>query len=207
MPIEHLAFTAAKGLNPRPDHRCRPDAVTSISDADYSQDAGLSSCDDPKSLWSHRKMGMAMAVTDTTTSEVLVHKSLVDEGLWQRLVNRIVKDESMERALAERIMNEALGFLRLCAAEPNAHYSPTPLVDIGWHTFILYTREYAAFSEKVAGQFIHHAPSDEIGVDYGTGRIARTASALRRHGLVFDEMLWSHRWNGECGCSVWEQSG
>jgi len=31
-------------------------------------------------------------------------------------------------------------------------------VDEVWHQFILFTREYAAFCNRVLGQFLHHAP-------------------------------------------------
>lgn len=122
----------------------------------------------------------------------LSHKELVDSELWDRLVNRIAKDESMELSLAERIMDQALAFLALCAKDPEGNYSPSPLVDIGWHTFILYTKPYADFCMRMNGRFIHHNPSDVEGVDYGTGNIARTVMALREHGLVIDEPLWAN---------------
>lgn len=128
----------------------------------------------------------------------LTHKHLVDDQLWDRLVNRIAKDESMERHLAERAMDQALAFLTLCARAPKVGYSPSPLVDIGWHTFILYTKEYASFCEQVAGRFIHHEPSDVPGVDYGTGNIAKTVTALRTHGIVVDEPLWANTGH-DCG--------
>lgn len=125
-------------------------------------------------------------------STPLANKHLISDQLWERLVNRIIKDEdNMERPLAERIMDQALGFLRLTGDNPSKGYSPSPMVDIGWHTFILYTREYAAFCQKIAGRFIHHEPSDVPGVDYGTGHIARTVSALREGGFAVDGMLWT----------------
>jgi hypothetical protein len=131
-------------------------------------------------------------------SPELANKHLVSDQLWNRLVGRIVKDEDMELSLAERIMDQALGFLKLISLTPGQSFGPSPLVDIGWHTFILYTRDYAAFCEKVAGYFIHHSPFDEEGVDYGTGHIPRTVAAMKAHGIVVDEDLWVgiHR---ECG--------
>lgn len=135
---------------------------------------------------------MTVNVIEAPASEELAYKGLIDESLFDRLVNRIVKDENMERPLAVRVMNEALGFLSLCGQEPDGHYSPSPLVDIGWHTFILYTREYAAFCGKVTNGFIHHSPSDEEGVDYGTGNIARTVAALKTRGMIVDEPLWAN---------------
>lgn len=131
-----------------------------------------------------------------TTSEVsagakLVNKNLISDQLWSRLTKRIAKDEAMELPLAERIMDQSLGFLRLCAESPEGRYSPSPMVDIGWHTFILYTRDYAAFCQELGGRFIHHEPSDKEGVDYGTGNIARTVVALRQYGVAVDDSLWT----------------
>jgi hypothetical protein len=121
----------------------------------------------------------------------LQHKGLIDEDLWTRMTKRIMRDENVEMSLAQRIMDQALGFLYLCAIDPGHSYSPTPMVDIGWHTFILYTKPYMDFCERVAGHYIHHAPSDEEGVDYGTGNAARTVEAMKRHSLFVDEMLWN----------------
>lgn len=128
---------------------------------------------------------------EVSTGQGLANKHLIDDQLWNRLVGRIVKDESLERPLAERILDQALAFLTLCAREPQGKYSPSPLVDIGWHTFILYTKAYAAFCQKM-GEFIHHEPSDVPGVDYGTSNIARTVAALKAHGIAVDEPLWAN---------------
>lgn len=124
-------------------------------------------------------------------ASVLANKSLISDQLWARLTKRIVKDEGIELALAERIMDQALGFLLLCGQDTGSKsYSPSEQVDIGWHTFILYTREYQQFCQKIAGRFIHHSPSDEEGVEYATGNAARTAEAMKRHGITVDEELW-----------------
>lgn len=141
----------------------------------------------------------------------LDYKGLVDEQLWERLVRRVIKDEDIARPLAERIMNQTLAFLLLCAREPDGNFSPSPLVDIGWHAFVLYTKPYADFCEEVSGRFIHHAPSDVDGVDYGAGSVARTVAALRTHGFIVDEPLWTDfradcSDSGDCssgdGCTV-----
>jgi hypothetical protein len=42
-------------------------------------------------------------------------RSLVSDALFERLVARIVADEHVERQMAERIMDQALAFLRACA--------------------------------------------------------------------------------------------
>ncbi|MDN3263313.1 hypothetical protein QWJ26_26585 [Streptomyces sp. CSDS2] len=145
-------------------------------------------------------MTVNTSVVEAPAGHELANKHLIAPELWDRLVNRIVKDESMECSLAERIMDQALAFLTLCAREPKGKYSPSPLVDIGWHTFILYTRSYQEFGKKMGG-FIHHEPSDVPGVDYGTGNIARTVAALKAQGITVDEPLWvntNHLCSGDC---------
>ncbi|WP_435212588.1 glycine-rich domain-containing protein [Streptomyces sp. bgisy034] len=144
-------------------------------------------------------MSVNTFVVETVEGRELAHKHLIDDQLWDRLVNRIIKDESVERSLAERIMDQALAFLTLCArSESKTSYSPSPLVDIGWHTFILYTKAYAAFCEKMGGFFIHHEPSDVPGIDYGTGNIARTVAALTAAGITVDKSLWANTGH-DCG--------
>jgi hypothetical protein len=144
---------------------------------------------------------MTATITELAPVSVeLANKGLISDELWTRLTNRIVKDEEgMTPALAERIMDQALGFLRLCAEKPGT-YSPSPLVDTGWHTFILYTRDYAEFCEKVAGRFIHHNPTDEEGKQQDAGVVPRTVVAMKTHGITVDEPLWATT-KADCNCS------
>lgn len=134
---------------------------------------------------------MTMTISEVPVSIELTNKELISDQLWNRLINRIVQDENLDLALAESIMDQALGFLWLCAKTTGELFSPSPLVDIGWHTFILYTRDYAEFCERMARRFIHHVPSDEENMDYGPERIARTVTALKQHGIVVYEELWA----------------
>jgi hypothetical protein len=132
-----------------------------------------------------------MTISKAPVSIELTNKGLISDQLWNRLINRIIQDENLDLALAQSIMDQALGFLRLCAKTTDESFSPSPLVDIGWHTFILYTRDYAEFCERIARRFIHHAPSDEENTDYGPDRITRTVAALKQHGIAVDEELWA----------------
>ena len=140
---------------------------------------------------------MAITTIEVQTSRSFPFKDLVGDSLWQRLVNRIVSDYSyrgMDEELAQRIMNEALAFLNLCARKTDTAYGPSELVDIGWHTFILYTKEYAAFCDRTAGRFLHHHPNDVPGERSEHGVLRRTVAALRELGPV-DETLWAQAAN------------
>ncbi|WP_214110362.1 hypothetical protein [Acrocarpospora catenulata] len=59
--------------------------------------------------------------------------------------------------------------------EPGVGLAPSERVDIGWHTFLMYTRDYAAFCQTVAGRIIHHQPDD----DPAPGLFARAARRSR----------------------------
>lgn len=103
---------------------------------------------------------------------------LISSELFDRLVDRIVHQEGISRHLADRVMDQALAFL----------------VDIGWHVFILHTRDYAAFCERVAGRLLHHVPTshDDPAARGETARetLARTVTAIRAAGFAVDAELW-----------------
>src|SRR4051794_4701766 len=83
---------------------------------------------------------------------------MIKSEMFDRLVTRIVEDERLERRNAERVMRQTLVFLKACADNPTTLLSPTKAVDVGWHTFVLHTADYAAFCDRIAGRFIHHNP-------------------------------------------------
>jgi hypothetical protein len=137
-------------------------------------------------------------VTESTvlTTPQLSSRTLVDDRLWNRLVTRIVLENGMDHAYAERVMDQALGFLLLCAMDPTNNYRPSAMVDIGWHTFLLYTKDYAAFCQRVAGYFIHHVPDDEP-TETSAESGPDTAGAMVAAGIFVDAELWATA--AECG--------
>lgn len=149
------------------------------------------------------------ATSVAPASVALANLSMVDEKLRKRLVGRIEKDERTSRELAERILDQALGYLKLASQQPSGHFSPSPLVDVGWHTFILYTREYDRFCrELTGGRFIHHEPTDEEGVPNLSAGPTSTMLAMRAAGISVDEPLWAHMNNADCSdCSAGDGDG
>lgn len=133
-----------------------------------------------------------MTITLPEPVTVQPARTLVPAGLFGRLTARIVADHGLDWPMAERIMTEALAYLR-AAATATEPLSPSETVDIGWHTFLLYTREYAAFCQRVAGQFIHHVPDDdpdEPAAGDGHEVLRRTVAALTATGHAVDAELW-----------------
>lgn len=146
-----------------------------------------------------RKDGLV--TTSSTMVAPATNKSLVSSELWDRLVNRTIKnmefqqlyghlDESAQHDWSERIIEQTLGFLRVLSKTSDGTLSPSPKVDIGWHMFLMYTREYADFCQRIAGRMIHHAPSDIKGMSPKTGGATRATAAMLVHGIYVDLELW-----------------
>ncbi|GAA0916399.1 hypothetical protein [Nonomuraea longicatena] len=98
-------------------------------------------------------------------------RTLIAPELFARMASRIVADRDLPSQDAEAVLEQALGFLYACARNPGAALTPSPQVDIGWHTFLTYTREYERFCSKVAGRFIHHRPDEPGTGDRSAARL------------------------------------
>ncbi|SNT58193.1 hypothetical protein SAMN05443665_10491 [Actinomadura meyerae] len=123
-------------------------------------------------------------------------KGLISPDLFGRLVARIVHEKHVSTEEAERVLHQALGFLMACALNPGAGLAPSKSVDVGWHAFVLHTREYADFCQRIAGRFIHHAPDDPSDAGSGGASIRATVAAMEQAGLHVDPDLWETA--GDC---------
>jgi hypothetical protein len=126
----------------------------------------------------------------STMTEELTGRSLVSAKLFERLVARLVSDEGLSPAFATRVMDQALAFLGTSAGHRGEPLSPSRVVDPGWHTFVLHTRDYREFCRRIAGRFIDHVPTGHPPSGSGELVLRRTVSAMRRAGFVVDDVLW-----------------
>ncbi|KJY35537.1 hypothetical protein [Streptomyces sp. NRRL S-495] len=127
----------------------------------------------------------------STSTETITGRSLIDPALFERMITRIAREEEMDLALAARTVDQALAFLGACAVNPDAGLAPSRLVDIGWHTFILHTTEYAEFCHSVSGRFLHHVPTGGPGESTKGIGIAATVAVIEASGYAVDSELWS----------------
>ncbi|MGC5020366.1 glycine-rich domain-containing protein [Micromonospora sp. DT47] len=139
-----------------------------------------------------------------TIDRVSSGRSLVPDELFAQLTSRIACDHlELASDLPARIMDQALAFLGTCATSTEP-LGPSELVDIGWHTFILHTHDYADFCQRIAGRFIHHQPepsSDEpspSGPEPIGAPISRTVAAITAAGFALDAALWGGRDAAKC---------
>ncbi|MBR7827572.1 hypothetical protein KDK95_14735 [Actinospica sp. MGRD01-02] len=137
-----------------------------------------------------------MTIVDIETVKARTGRSLVDPVLFDRLSACISFERGMDRPTAERVMDQALAFLGTCAVHP-VSLAPSKAVDIGWHTFVLHTLDYAAFCNRVAGRFIHHIPTDDENEAAERTAPCKTTAAIVAAGYVVDAPLWE----GAANCS------
>lgn len=140
-------------------------------------------------------------ITPATAGERLTGRALLSPSLFDRLVRRIVADDKLDTHLAERVVDQAVAFLGTCARNTSEPLTPSALVDIGWHTFLLHTREYATFCHEVAGRFLHHVPTETDANTTADNALTRTVAAIDEAGFVIDLELWADTHGGDCtGC-------
>jgi hypothetical protein len=130
--------------------------------------------------------------------------------LFNQLTARIRSEHpELDADLPDRIMDQALAFLGTCAVT-TVPIGPSALVDIGWHTFILDTVEYAEFCDRIAGRFIHHVLDDRSAGPYEIpdndrhtvpATLADTVTAISAAGYRIDGQLWTKSDPADCNVS------
>ncbi|MGW1504205.1 glycine-rich domain-containing protein [Streptomyces mirabilis] len=118
--------------------------------------------------------------------------TLVDPQVAVRLTRRIVAEHpEISEPTARRIVGQAAAFIAASGQQPGSELAPSKLVDFGWHAFILHTVDYARFCRQVAGEFVHHVPTDD---DQDAAAAVqtreRTLAAIAATGLAIDPDLW-----------------
>jgi hypothetical protein len=121
----------------------------------------------------------------------------LDEVLCYRhpgVVRRYRREHQATADEAAELFGEMLKWLYLCGR--GASEGPVGLalavhpeiekIDWMWHTFLLFTRDYAEFCERHFGFFLHHVPEegeeDEAPADEGAVRAALEA----QYAFVYD---------------------
>lgn len=106
------------------------------------------------------------------------------------VVDRLVKDRVAENAdQAEQLFTEAKRYLVLCEATPDTAFGMhSAMVDAAWHTFVLFTTEYADFGMDHFGRYLHHAPVVD-GPDPQPADAASFDDFRRRYEELYGEPL------------------
>ncbi|MFJ1597953.1 hypothetical protein [Streptomyces sp. NPDC088261] len=117
--------------------------------------------------------------------------NVLDGGmsLWEREVALLLRDHTMVRDMAERILGNAVMYVVASIERPDVHLGVGKIVDIGVHQLILDTPVWFAICAAYnGGRYKHHAPFIERRRD---GLCLRTEEFIRSLGFTPDEELWA----------------
>ncbi len=69
----------------------------------------------------------------------------------------------LDKDQADKVLKGLREYFQLCnIAGKRMVAMPSQVVDVAWHEFILFTREYERFCMKALGRFIHHTPAEAM---------------------------------------------
>lgn len=84
---------------------------------------------------------------------------------------------------AEQVIRGLREYFHICNMAGRQPVSmPSQVVDVAWHEFILFTRQYEVFCKKAFGRFLHHTPAEAMGsqkVAHNGIRVAWRISCFR----------------------------
>jgi hypothetical protein len=132
-------------------------------------------------------MNTNVMTTPITLNEVLTYRH-------SGVVRRYAREHQVSLQVSAEIFGEMLKYLYLshCASmnEPENFgcvvSAEIEKIDWMWHTFLLFTQDYAEFCDRHFGVFLHHVPNDEEGVSSMQDPKARRAMIERQFGFVYD---------------------
>lgn len=132
-------------------------------------------------------------------------RELVPSEVWALLVEDLRRYHHVTRGYAERMMGQALVFLKAQAeivraraeGRPWVRIVPTVPVDPAWHAFMLRSQPYAAFCDEHAGRYIHHVPFQDEAILSGD-TLETTIPALEATGYKVDLEFWHGERNPCC---------
>jgi hypothetical protein len=125
-------------------------------------------------------------------------RGLVEPEVFELLVADIMRYNHVTRVYAERLMGQALVFLKAHAdlvktakADPGAwvRIVPSVPVDEGWHAFLKRTKPYTEFGMQHAGDYLHHVPVMDEDIRSGAA-LERTVPILKATGYHVDMEFW-----------------
>ncbi|MER8067217.1 hypothetical protein ABTZ59_02730 [Streptomyces sp. NPDC094034] len=138
-------------------------------------------------------------------------RGLVSDQFFARLSKRVMTNNVIAPELADRITEQALAYLATAAQKPKD--APTlymsPMVDLGWHAFMEYTKQYDEFFVSHGWPKVHHRPCDGYGGEvYPPAEtvLPLTVQAIERAGYNPDPELWDAN-RVDCGDTCGDDGG
>jgi len=94
----------------------------------------------------------------------------------------------------KKVVEATIDYFYICSqAKGKMVAMPSEIVDVFWHEFLLFTREYQSFCQKGIGRFLHHTPTEVMksptSAQEGIKRAWRLACAKERIDLKSPKKL------------------
>lgn len=153
-------------------------------------------------------------MTSGTGHEIQRSKILFDRIStfdFGKVVQKYATEHKVSSDTANEILLELKRWLTLCILHPENAYATGGAVDEMWHTFILFTKDYARFCQDIAGVFIHHSPELESD-DPEEQKISAEKMADKMKLLEADYLKYfgspppGHIWPGQQGPQSYENA-
>ena len=120
------------------------------------------------------------------------------------LVTKIARSLLCNREEAVQALEEVIKFMSICAEDDASLATPSQRVDLAWHEFILFTRAYGEFCNRIFGKMIHHQPGGKPEANASQYR-----ETLRRYEIQFGtppERFWAAPGQTLASCGTCENS-
>lgn len=92
--------------------------------------------------------------------EAFIARYRFPERVSRRLSERYPQ---LSPAQSQQVLAGLREYFQLCRMAGRRRVAmPSQAVDLAWHEFILYTRQYRGFCRQALGRFLHHTPNDAM---------------------------------------------
>ena len=92
-------------------------------------------------------------------------QKLIDSYRFPERVSKKVQEQYPDLSSAEvaQVIRGLRDYFSVCNLAGKRMVSmPSQAVDVAWHEFILFTRQYEQFCKKALGRFLHHTPAEAM---------------------------------------------
>lgn len=102
------------------------------------------------SLWVH---------TSRTRRLKIINGYRFPDGIRRRVKNRY---PHLTETDLDRVFSGLRQYFRIALRRRALVSMPSQVVDVAWHEFILFTRDYRDFCQRGLGHFLHHVPAEAM---------------------------------------------
>ena len=98
-------------------------------------------------------------------AQISRREKIIDTFQFPHSLNQKVLDEypHLSADQVERVIDGMREYFHVCNIGKHKLIAmPSQAVDVAWHEFILFTREYKKFCDKALGRFLHHTPAEAM---------------------------------------------